>query len=267
MFFLSRWWFFAFECRLVCNFRPSYVFILEPKLKKKILCILLFGYLCIRNTKRCLSISSGSVHGFIRKEYFMFWSHTFVFPPIVSRWSINLFVISCHMKSVYRKYQVSYYLLFLSLPPPAGQRRKLHRQRLEHCRNLHRFSLFKVCCRVNTLRNIKQKYINKLVYSHLNLLTFCYFVLFNYRETNPIIKHYHIKVTQSSPPQFYLAEKHLFDSIPDLVEYHKHNAAGKQHQISNLDQTQSVQSPKAAVPLVSTRGRLYKESLPHRAPC
>ncbi|XP_076581083.1 tyrosine-protein kinase Tec isoform X2 [Chaetodon auriga] len=40
------------------------------------------------------------------------------------------------------------------------------------------------------------------------------------------IKHYHIKRTQSSPQQFYLAEKHLFDSIPELIEYHKHNAAG-----------------------------------------
>ncbi|XP_033970156.1 LOW QUALITY PROTEIN: tyrosine-protein kinase Tec [Trematomus bernacchii] len=41
-----------------------------------------------------------------------------------------------------------------------------------------------------------------------------------------VIKHYHIKETQGSPLQFYLAEKHLFCSIPDLIEYHKHNAAG-----------------------------------------
>ncbi|XP_019218836.1 tyrosine-protein kinase Tec isoform X1 [Oreochromis niloticus] len=40
------------------------------------------------------------------------------------------------------------------------------------------------------------------------------------------IKHYHIKETQTLPKQFYLAEKHLFSSIPDLIEYHKHNAAG-----------------------------------------
>ncbi|XP_078100392.1 tyrosine-protein kinase Tec isoform X2 [Sander vitreus] len=45
-------------------------------------------------------------------------------------------------------------------------------------------------------------------------------------EGSAAIKHYHIKVTQGSPPQFYLAEKHLFSSIPDLIEYHKHNAAG-----------------------------------------
>lgn len=49
------------------------------------------------------------------------------------------------------------------------------------------------------------------------------------REGGAVIKHYHIKETQGSPQQFYLAEKHLFSSIPDLIEYHKHNAAGKQH--------------------------------------
>ncbi|XP_069028332.1 tyrosine-protein kinase Tec isoform X2 [Embiotoca jacksoni] len=45
-------------------------------------------------------------------------------------------------------------------------------------------------------------------------------------EGGAAIKHYHIKETQGSPKQFYLAEKHLFSSIPDLIEYHKHNAAG-----------------------------------------
>uniref|UniRef100_A0A671UQJ5 Tyrosine-protein kinase n=1 Tax=Sparus aurata TaxID=8175 RepID=A0A671UQJ5_SPAAU len=46
------------------------------------------------------------------------------------------------------------------------------------------------------------------------------------KEGGAAIKHYHIKDTQGSPKQFYLAEKHLFSSIPDLIEYHKHNAAG-----------------------------------------
>ncbi|XP_076023761.1 tyrosine-protein kinase Tec [Genypterus blacodes] len=40
------------------------------------------------------------------------------------------------------------------------------------------------------------------------------------------IKHYRIKETPGMPKQFYLAEKHLFSSIPDLIDYHKHNAAG-----------------------------------------
>uniref|UniRef100_A0A8C6U763 non-specific protein-tyrosine kinase n=1 Tax=Neogobius melanostomus TaxID=47308 RepID=A0A8C6U763_9GOBI len=46
------------------------------------------------------------------------------------------------------------------------------------------------------------------------------------KEGGSAIKHYHIKETQGSPQQYYLAEKHLFSNIPDLIEYHKHNAAG-----------------------------------------
>ncbi|XP_059326046.1 tyrosine-protein kinase Tec isoform X2 [Ammospiza nelsoni] len=40
------------------------------------------------------------------------------------------------------------------------------------------------------------------------------------------IRHYHIKETVTSPKQYYLAEKHLFNSIPEIIEYHSHNAAG-----------------------------------------
>uniref|UniRef100_A0A8D0HM82 Tyrosine-protein kinase n=1 Tax=Sphenodon punctatus TaxID=8508 RepID=A0A8D0HM82_SPHPU len=40
------------------------------------------------------------------------------------------------------------------------------------------------------------------------------------------IRHYHIKEMTTSSKQYYLAEKHLFPSIPELIEYHKHNAAG-----------------------------------------
>ncbi|XP_059503656.1 tyrosine-protein kinase Tec isoform X2 [Stegostoma tigrinum] len=39
-------------------------------------------------------------------------------------------------------------------------------------------------------------------------------------------RHYHIKVTQGPVRQYYLAEKHLFNKIPELIEYHQHNAAG-----------------------------------------
>ncbi|OWK64579.1 Tyrosine-protein kinase Tec [Lonchura striata] len=41
------------------------------------------------------------------------------------------------------------------------------------------------------------------------------------------IRHYHIKETVTSPKQYYLAEKHLFNSIPEIIEYHSHNAAGR----------------------------------------
>ncbi|KAG7461752.1 hypothetical protein MATL_G00194460 [Megalops atlanticus] len=40
------------------------------------------------------------------------------------------------------------------------------------------------------------------------------------------IRHYHIKETQTVPKQYYLAEKHHFNSIPELIDYHQHNAAG-----------------------------------------
>ncbi|XP_035293358.1 tyrosine-protein kinase Tec isoform X1 [Cricetulus griseus] len=39
-------------------------------------------------------------------------------------------------------------------------------------------------------------------------------------------RHYHIKETATSPKKYYLAEKHAFGSIPEIIEYHKHNAAG-----------------------------------------
>lgn len=61
------------------------------------------------------------------------------------------------------------------------------------------------------------------------------------REGGAAIKHYHIKETQGSPQQFYLAEKHLFSSIPDLIEYHKHNAAGKQHIIYSISNFLKIQ--------------------------
>ncbi|XP_078073195.1 tyrosine-protein kinase Tec-like isoform X2 [Mustelus asterias] len=45
-------------------------------------------------------------------------------------------------------------------------------------------------------------------------------------DGNGSSRHYHIKLTKGPHVQFYLAEKHLFDSIPELIEYHQHNAAG-----------------------------------------
>lgn len=50
---------------------------------------------------------------------------------------------------------------------------------------------------------------------------------FCYREGSSGFRHYHIKETMTSPKKYYLAEKHAFPSIPEIIEYHKHNAAGK----------------------------------------
>ncbi|KAM4622112.1 tyrosine-protein kinase BTK isoform 1-T1 [Polymixia lowei] len=43
-------------------------------------------------------------------------------------------------------------------------------------------------------------------------------------ETGGCCRHYNICTAQQG--QFYLAEKHNFNSIPDLINYHQHNAAG-----------------------------------------
>lgn len=41
---------------------------------------------------------------------------------------------------------------------------------------------------------------------------------------HPHVKHYHIK--QNSRGEFYLSEKHCCNSIPELINYHKHNSGG-----------------------------------------
>ncbi|XP_016063482.1 PREDICTED: tyrosine-protein kinase TXK [Miniopterus natalensis] len=44
------------------------------------------------------------------------------------------------------------------------------------------------------------------------------------RTLEPVIKHYQIKRNDSG--QWYVAERHLFQSVPELIWYHQHNAAG-----------------------------------------
>ncbi|POI25790.1 hypothetical protein CIB84_010460, partial [Bambusicola thoracicus] len=45
-------------------------------------------------------------------------------------------------------------------------------------------------------------------------------------DNNPVIKHYHINETTDFPKRYYLAEKHVFNCIPELINYHQHNAGG-----------------------------------------
>jgi len=47
---------------------------------------------------------------------------------------------------------------------------------------------------------------------------------FSFFSPHPHVKHYHIK--QNSRGEFFLSEKHCCGSIPDLVNYHKHNSGG-----------------------------------------
>ncbi|XP_057706564.1 tyrosine-protein kinase ITK/TSK [Corythoichthys intestinalis] len=45
-------------------------------------------------------------------------------------------------------------------------------------------------------------------------------------EKQPCVKHYQIRQTETAESLFYLAEKYLFRTIPELIHYHQHNAAG-----------------------------------------
>ncbi|KAF7229669.1 tyrosine-protein kinase ITK/TSK [Nothobranchius furzeri] len=45
-------------------------------------------------------------------------------------------------------------------------------------------------------------------------------------EKNPRVKHYQIRQPDTEQRAFYLAEKYLFGTIPELIHYHQHNAAG-----------------------------------------
>ncbi|XP_070595104.1 tyrosine-protein kinase ITK/TSK [Erythrolamprus reginae] len=45
-------------------------------------------------------------------------------------------------------------------------------------------------------------------------------------DNSPVIKHYHIKETSDKPKRYYLAEKHVFDCIPEMINYHQYNAGG-----------------------------------------
>ncbi|KAK7922021.1 hypothetical protein WMY93_008923 [Mugilogobius chulae] len=61
-------------------------------------------------------------------------------------------------------------------------------------------------------------------------------------ETNGSCRHYNICTTPQG--QFYLAEKHNFSTIPELINYHQHNAAGMvsrlKHFVSNRAQPPST---------------------------
>uniref|UniRef100_A0A3P8UVX2 Tyrosine-protein kinase n=1 Tax=Cynoglossus semilaevis TaxID=244447 RepID=A0A3P8UVX2_CYNSE len=52
------------------------------------------------------------------------------------------------------------------------------------------------------------------------------------KETGGICKHYNICTT--SQGQFYLAEKHLFNTIPELINYHQHNSAGMLSRLKHI---------------------------------
>ena len=48
--------------------------------------------------------------------------------------------------------------------------------------------------------------------------------MFSLFSNEPVTRHYHIK--KNSDGKLYLSEKHAFDTIPELINYHKHNSGG-----------------------------------------
>lgn len=59
-------------------------------------------------------------------------------------------------------------------------------------------------------------------------ITFVMFLIllefFVFFSPHPHVKHYHIK--QNTRGDFFLSEKHCCATIPDLVNYHRHNSGG-----------------------------------------
>ncbi|XP_038849569.1 tyrosine-protein kinase BTK isoform X1 [Salvelinus namaycush] len=63
-------------------------------------------------------------------------------------------------------------------------------------------------------------------------------------ETAGNCRHYNICTTQQG--QFYLAEKHNFSSIPDLINYHQHNAAGMVSRLKYIVSSRAKNAPSTA---------------------
>uniref|UniRef100_A0A8C2D742 non-specific protein-tyrosine kinase n=1 Tax=Cyprinus carpio TaxID=7962 RepID=A0A8C2D742_CYPCA len=73
----------------------------------------------------------------------------------------------------------------------------------------------------DTLEQFIKSAVMKPIWNHIRVIP-CQIILGDGAAT---VRHYQIKETNGSPKQFYLAEKYIFNSIPELIEYHKHNAA------------------------------------------
>nr|XP_006631824.1 PREDICTED: tyrosine-protein kinase ITK/TSK [Lepisosteus oculatus] len=65
-------------------------------------------------------------------------------------------------------------------------------------------------------------------------------------ENNPRVKHYQIRETTTGETKYYLAEKYLFSSIPELIYYHQHNAAGLITRLRHPVSTRRERAPRPA---------------------
>ncbi|XP_037531904.1 tyrosine-protein kinase ITK/TSK [Nematolebias whitei] len=67
-------------------------------------------------------------------------------------------------------------------------------------------------------------------------------------EKNPRVKHYQIQQSATEQRAFYLAEKYLFSTIPELIHYHQHNAAGLITRLRHPVSQRRPSSPEVADP-------------------
>ncbi|XP_066572917.1 tyrosine-protein kinase ITK/TSK [Amia ocellicauda] len=65
-------------------------------------------------------------------------------------------------------------------------------------------------------------------------------------ENNPKVKHYQIRETTTPEIMYYLAEKYIFKSIPELINYHQHNAAGLITRLRHSVSTGRENAPRTA---------------------
>uniref|UniRef100_A0A8C1ZMD9 non-specific protein-tyrosine kinase n=1 Tax=Cyprinus carpio TaxID=7962 RepID=A0A8C1ZMD9_CYPCA len=86
----------------------------------------------------------------------------------------------------------------------------------------------------DTLEQFIKSAVTKPIWNHIRVIP------------SATVRHYQIKETNSSPKQFYLAEKYIFNSIPELIEYHKHNAAGLVSRLRHPVGDQTREAPKTA---------------------
>ncbi|XP_023650785.1 tyrosine-protein kinase BTK isoform X2 [Paramormyrops kingsleyae] len=63
-------------------------------------------------------------------------------------------------------------------------------------------------------------------------------------DAAPACRHYNICTNQQG--QFYLAERHNFDTIPDLIKYHQHNAAGMVSRLKYVVSNKTQNAPSTA---------------------
>uniref|UniRef100_A0A3B4CSZ1 Tyrosine-protein kinase n=1 Tax=Pygocentrus nattereri TaxID=42514 RepID=A0A3B4CSZ1_PYGNA len=79
-------------------------------------------------------------------------------------------------------------------------------------------------------------------------------------EKYPRVKHYKIRESESEDRQYYLAQKYLFSTIPELIHYHQHNAAGLITRLRHCVSRDRASSPRI-VEITSEKWEVDPEDL------